>query len=113
MKNRQASQALFQSIGVDGAEWLFVVGCDGGWAIMLDGKEVRLGTSRQASIETGVKKFLSLTRIAPGSEAACDPVVGALLDRIESGISATAKVANCVGSIGPSASKIASVYPGK
>ncbi len=36
---------------------------------------------------------MSLTRVIVGSDAACDPAVGPLLDRIERGASATAMVA--------------------
>jgi hypothetical protein len=110
MGNRRASQALFRSLGRDGTDWLFVVGCDAGWAIMRNGKEVGLGTGKQASIDAGVQKFLSLTRVIVGSDAACDPVVGALLDRIERGGAATVKVAKYQGGIRPHASKGSSVY---
>jgi hypothetical protein len=93
MEKQHASQALFQSIGRDGADWLFVVGCDGGWAITRNGNEVAFGTRKPASIDAGVRKFMSLTRFTIGSDTACNPVVGSFLDRIERGGSATTKVA--------------------
>jgi hypothetical protein len=93
MVNTQGSQALFHSVGRDGTDWLFVAGCDGGWAILRNGNEVGLGTGSQVSINAGVRKFMSLTRVIVGSDAACDPAVGPLLDRIERGASATAMVA--------------------
>ena len=98
-------QALFRSVGPDGANWLFVVESDDGWAITCNGNEVARGTGKQASIDAGVWKFLSLTRVIVGSDAACDPVVGDLLARIERGRSATAKVAKYEGTIEPHASK--------
>ena len=104
------SQALFQSVGRDGTHWLFVVGSDGGWAITRDGNEVGRGTGEQPSIDAGVQKFLSLTRVIVGSKAACDPVVGAMLDRIERGRSATVKVAKYQGGIKPHASKGSSAH---
>ena len=105
MEKRHAPQALFRSIGRDGADWLFVVGCNGGWAITRDGNEVALGTRKPASIDAGVRKFMSLTRVTARSDTACDPVVGSLLDWIERGGSATTKVAKNQGRIRPHASK--------
>jgi len=110
MRKKHVSQALFQSVGRDGTDWLFVVGCDGGWAIMRNGNEVGLGAGKQASIDAGVQKFLSLTRVIAGRDGACDSVVGALLDRIERGGAATVKVAKYQGGIRPHASKGSSVY---
>jgi len=102
MEKANGSQALFQSVGRDGTDWQFVVGSDGGWAIMLNGNEVGLGTGKQASIDAGVRRFMSLTRVIVGSDAACDPVVGPLVDRIERAASATtAKVAKYQPAISP------------
>jgi hypothetical protein len=89
---------------------MFVVGCDGGWAIMRNGNEVGLGTGKQASIDAGVQKFLSLTCVIVGSDSACDPVVGALLDQMERGGAVTVKVAKYQGRIRPHASKESSAY---
>jgi hypothetical protein len=110
MGKKHESQALFQSVGRDGTDWLFVVGCDGGWAIMRNGIEVGLGTGTQASIDAGVRKFLSLTRVIVGSDAACDPAVGALLDRIEREGPATLKVPKDQRTIKPHASKESLTY---
>jgi hypothetical protein len=85
MEKAHGSQELFHSVGKDGTDWLFVVGCDGGWAIMRNGNEVGLGTGSRASIDAGVRKFISLTRVSAGSNAACNPAIGPLVDRIESG----------------------------
>ena len=93
MENADGSQALFQSVGRDGSDLRFVVRSDGSWAIMRNGNEVGRGTSRQASIDGGVRKFMSLTRVIASSAAACDPVIGPLLDRIERGDSSPAKIA--------------------
>jgi len=105
MEKKLVSQALFRSVGQDGANWLVVVKGDDGWAITCNGKEVGRGSGKQTSIDAGVQKFLSLTRVIVGSDAACDPVVGDLLDRIERGRSTTAKVAKYEGTIGPHESK--------
>jgi hypothetical protein len=94
MEKEQVSQALFQSLGADGIDWLFIVGFDGDWTISRDGSEVGRGTSEQASICPGVRKFLKLTHVSAGSDAACDPAVGRLLDRIEREAPAKVKVRN-------------------
>lgn len=105
MEKKLVSQALFRSVGQDGANWLFVVEGDDGWAITRNGNEVGRGSGKQTSIDAGVQKFLSLTRVIGGPQPACDPIVGALLDRIERERSATAKVAKYQGMIRPHASK--------
>jgi hypothetical protein len=89
---------------------LFVVGCDGGWAILRNGNEVGFGTGKQTSIDAGVQKFLSLTRVIAGRDGACDSVVGALLDRIERGGAATVEVAKYRGGTSPHVSKGSSAY---
>ena len=105
MEKGRTSQALFQSIGIDGTDWLLVVRSDGGWSITRNGKEVGVGTSERASIVGGVKKFLSLTRANAGSDAACDAAVGTLLNRIEREGSASVNVAKYQGRTRPHASK--------
>jgi hypothetical protein len=87
MSEKYASQPLFQIIGNDGTNWLFVVGCDGGWAIMRDGKEFEIGTGEPASVICGVKNFLSLTHIIADCNVTSDPVLAGLLDRIERRVS--------------------------
>jgi hypothetical protein len=93
MENTPRSQALFHSVGRDGVDWLFVVGCDGGWAILRNGNEVGLGTGKQPSVDAGVQKFRAMTRVIVSSEAACDPAVAPPLDRIERRAAATATLA--------------------
>lgn len=110
MEKEHVSQPLFQSVSRNGADWLFVVGCDGGWAIMRNGNEVGHGMGKPASIDAGVQKFLSLTRVIVGSDAACDPAVGALLDRIEREGPATLKVPKDQRTIRPHASKESLTY---
>jgi hypothetical protein len=104
MGGRHAPQALFESIGKDGTHWLFVVGGDGGWAIMRNGVEFDIGTGKPASVVAGVTKFLSLTHIIAECDVASDPVLTELLDRIESRGPATRKVAKEPGEIRPQAS---------
>jgi len=65
MRKRHAAQALFQSVGLDGADWLFIAGCDGGWAIMRNGNEVGVDTGKHSSIDAGIQKFISLTASVP------------------------------------------------
>jgi hypothetical protein len=92
MTNTRASQALFRKVGEDGADWLFVIRSHDGWAITRNGEEVEVG--ERASVAAGVGKFMSLTRVVVASDAAaCDPAVGALLDRIEQGRPAAVKTA--------------------
>ncbi len=83
MEKEQVSQSLFQSVGRDGTDWLFVVGCDGEWTITRNGNEFCRGTGEQASIGRGVRKFLKLTHVSVSFHATCDPAVDRLLDRIE------------------------------
>jgi hypothetical protein len=104
VEKTDGSQSLFRSVGRDGIDWQFVVGSDGGWAITRNGNQVGRGTGSQASIDGGVRKFMSLTRGTVGSDAACDSVVGPLIDRIERGTSATAKVAKYQPTLRPQAS---------
>jgi hypothetical protein len=92
MKDRHASQALFQSIGKDGTHWLFVAGCDNGWAILRNGNVFDIGTGEPASALHGVKKFLSLTHVTADFDVATDPVLAGPVNRIERGGSATGKV---------------------
>ena len=61
MNINRAAQALFKSVGADGTRWRLVVRPDDGWAIMRDGKPVAVGTGNRASIDSGVRRFLSLT----------------------------------------------------
>ena len=83
MSSIHASQALFHTVGKDGADWLFVIRSDDGWTITRNGHEV--GVGERASIAAGVEKFLALTRAIAGSDAACSAAVGAQLDKIERG----------------------------
>jgi hypothetical protein len=110
MEKEQVSQSLFQSVGRDGTDWLFVVGCDGDWTITRNGNEFRRGTGEQASIGPGVRKFLKLTHVSVNSHAASDPALGRLLDRIERKAPATVKVPKYRGRIRPHASKESSAY---
>jgi hypothetical protein len=72
MKDKRISQPLFRSIGSDGTDWLFIVGCDSGWAITRNGQAVGLGAGDRSSIIRGVDKFTSLSRSAVNSELARD-----------------------------------------
>jgi len=110
MGKKRVSQVLFQSVGRDGTDWLFVVGSDGSWAISRNGKEFDIGTGERASVVGGVEKFLSVTRVIASRDTAGDPVVDKLLDRIERGGSVTAKVAKYQRRIRPHASKESPVY---
>jgi hypothetical protein len=92
MEKGQVSQALFQSLGPDGIDWLFIVGCDGDWTITRNGNEVGRGTGEQASLSAGLRNFLNLTHVSAGAAATCDPAVGRLLDRIEREAPATVNV---------------------
>lgn len=83
MEKGQVSQALFQSRGGDGTDWLFIVGCDGDWMITRNGNAVGRGNGEQSSIGPGVRKFVKLTHGGVDSDAGCSPAVGELLDRIE------------------------------
>ena len=64
--NRQTScgAALFKSASDLGAQWLFVILPDG-WAITRDGEQIAAGTGDRASIDEGVKQFLTLTVRSP------------------------------------------------
>jgi hypothetical protein len=93
MEKAQVSQALFQSLGPDGIDWLFIVGHGGGgWTITRNGNEVERGTSEQASLNAGLRKFLKLTHVRSGAATVCKPAVGRLLDRIEREAPAKVKV---------------------
>jgi hypothetical protein len=70
LSDRNPSQALFQSTDKDGTRWLFVVGCDSGWAILRNGDQFEISTERTASVSHGVVKFLSLTRVAEDLDVA-------------------------------------------
>jgi hypothetical protein len=105
MEKGRVSQALFRSLGADGIDWLFIIGCDGGWTITRNGTEVDHGMGEQASIGPGVRKFLKLTNVGVSSDAACDPAVGRLLDRIKREAPATVKVPKSQRSIRTHASK--------
>jgi hypothetical protein len=65
MRKRHVAHALFQSVGRDGGDWLFIVGRDGGWVIMRNGNEVDLDTGKHSSIDAGIQKFISLTASVP------------------------------------------------
>jgi len=91
MKNKRAPQPLFQSVSPEGTDWLFFVGSDGDWAITRNGKEFDIGTSEPKSVVGGVKKYFSLIHAAAARDIAADPVLNALLDRIDRG-SATAEI---------------------
>jgi len=106
MGNRRASQALFRSLGRDGADWLFVVRSDDGWGISRNGIEI--DTGERTSVIRGVDEFLSLTRVIAGAK--CSAAVDTLLDRIKRGGSTTVKVAKYQGRIRPHASKEPSAY---
>jgi hypothetical protein len=105
MEKEQVSQSLFQSVGRDGTDWLFIVGRDGDWTITRNGNEFGRGTGEQASIGLGVRKFLKFTHVRVTSQAACDPAVGKLLDRIERAAPATVKVPKYQASTSKRASK--------
>jgi hypothetical protein len=110
MEKGQVSQALFQSLGPDGIDWLFIVRGGGDWTITRNGNELGHGTGEQASLDAGLRKFLKLTHVSVGAAAACDPAVGRLLDRIERDAPATVKVPKYQGRIRPHASKESSAY---
>src|SRR5579872_7181506 len=97
MGHRRAMQALFQSPGQDGADWLFIVRSDDGWLITRNGKEIRAGTGSWASISAGVAKYWSLTHDIVNSNAAYDAAVSAPLSRIEGGGPASMKIAKYQG----------------
>ena len=96
MKDRRASQALFQSISSDGTDWLFVVGCDSGWAIKRNGMEVHLGYGDRSSVIRGVQKFLLLTRVPVGSDAVCDRTFSAPASLIPCGPPDRAVQSHCL-----------------
>ena len=108
--NAYVVRPLFRASTEDGVDWLFAFLPDDRWVIRRRGKEVAVGTGERASIVAGVEKFLSLTRAIGASDAACDAAVGAQLDRIERGGSATVKVAKSQGRIMPHAPKGSSAY---
>jgi hypothetical protein len=70
-ENETESHPLFKSISDDGACWLFVVLSDNRWQITRDGERILAGTSDNASIKSGVEKFLffakDLTKHAPAA----------------------------------------------
>src|SRR5581483_11936802 len=104
MMNIRASQALFRKVGNDGTDWQFVVGSDEGWAITRNGERVEVG--ERASVAAGVGKFMSLIRVVVASDAAaCNPPVGALLDRIEQGKPPAVKAAKSHEMVKPRALK--------
>jgi hypothetical protein len=110
MRDRNASQALFQSIGKDGTNWLFVVGCDSGWAILRNGNVFDIGIGEPESVVHGVKKFLSLTRVIADFDGASDPVPTGPVDRIERGGSVTGKVPKQLRKARSPASQRSSVF---
>jgi hypothetical protein len=59
--NNRAELARFKSVGADGTHWLLVVRPHDGWAIMRDGKRFAVRTGKRASIDSAVRRFLSLT----------------------------------------------------
>jgi hypothetical protein len=59
--NTSEIRALFQSASEDGANWLFVILPDEGWAITRNGDRIDAGTSNSSSIHAGVRKFRSFT----------------------------------------------------
>jgi len=61
MNNNRVAQALVKSVGADGTHWLLVLRPDDGWEIMRDLKRVAVGRSDPTSINSGVRRFLSLT----------------------------------------------------
>jgi hypothetical protein len=83
MRNSSASQALFESVGRDGTDWLFVVRSDEQWGITRDGMEV--GTGDQKSVAAGIKQFMMLVRAVVGAGPTCSAAVSRQLDRIERG----------------------------
>ena len=64
------SRALFQSIADDGSQLLFVILPDGNWAITRDKQPVADGTSRYASVYSGVKMFMSIIHYEPEAAVA-------------------------------------------
>ncbi len=63
---------LFRSVGLDGTHWLLTVRPDDGWNIMRDGRRFSVGAGNCASIDYGVRRFLSLTVArGPLPEAPC------------------------------------------
>ena len=99
-----AARPLFRARSEDGIHWMLVILADGGWMITRNGREVESGTSERASIALGVKKFSSLTRVVVSSDVACNPAVGALLDRIED-VASARKTAKSQGRVRPRAPK--------
>lgn len=61
VNHHRAGRANLRSVGADGTHWLLVVQPDNGWAILGDGERVAVGTASPASIDSGVRSFLSLT----------------------------------------------------
>jgi len=65
-KASRATQALFRSVSDDGTQWLFVVIADDGWAITRNGDQVAAGGTDLPSIDSGVRRFMSLTATVAG-----------------------------------------------
>jgi len=108
-RNR-AAQPLFKFGTENGNYWLFVILPDHRWMITHNANRVAAGTSDRAGIAAAVEKFLSLTRVAVVSDAACDPAVAAQLDRIQRGRSVALKVANSQGRTRPYAPHRSSAF---
>lgn len=68
----EGASALFRSVQDDGTCWLFISLSDGRWVITCDGRQIAEGTSKQASIRSGMQRYLSFTAttISP-LEAVC------------------------------------------
>ena len=61
-KNRE-EEGLFESISDDGTRWLFVVLSEDRWAITRNGERVVVGAGNRASIDAGVRRFLSMAAV--------------------------------------------------
>ena len=61
MNRNRATQASFRSVGADGTHWLLVMRSYDRWAILRGGKRAAVATGSRASIDSGVRRFLSLT----------------------------------------------------
>ena len=72
MNRSRATQASFKSVGADGTHWLLVVRPHDRWAILRDGMRAAVVTGNRASIDSGVRTFLSLT-VAGGPRPAAYP----------------------------------------
>jgi hypothetical protein len=59
--NKSEPHALFKSTSGDGIQWLFIILSDDQWAITRNAERIASGTADNASIKSGVEKFLSFS----------------------------------------------------